>query len=233
MPARIGSPYGVRDDPLKPGQQQGHFGQDMPADTGTPVYTNKPLIVEQNTYQMGKNGHGWGNTVLARDPQTGQQYRIAHLDEQPQWKPGQTIPAGAVAGYVGNTGGSTGAHLHYEVINNGKPVDPAKYKDATPFTWDKEGKGTLWNTLDKGNRDPNYKKGLQQPSTTPGKSNDPIGDLIKKKEEAERKKAQKDKEATQQNNKRMTPEGTNKPRRGNKGTGLTSGSPWHNLGDGG
>ncbi len=232
MSARIGSAYGGRDDPMKPGNGQFHTGQDMPAATGTPIYTNKPLIVDRNYYQMGSNGHGYGNTVIARDPQTGQQYRIAHLDEQPGWKPGDTIPAGSVAGHVGNTGGSTGAHLHYEVINNGKPVDPGKYKDATPFTWDKDGKGNLWNTLDKAKKDPNYKKGSQQPPA-PGKSDDPIGDAVKRKEEADRKKAHTDKEATQQNNKRMTSEGTNKPRRGNKGTGLTSGSPWHNIGDGG
>ena len=233
MPARLGSPYGYRDDPMKPGQGQFHGGQDVPAPNGTPIYTNKPLVVDRNYYQMGSNGHGYGNTVLATDPTTGQQYRIAHLDSQPDWKPGQTIPAGSVAGHIGNSGGSTGDHLHYEVINNGKPVDPAKYKDSTPFTFSKDGKGTLWDTLDKGNKDPNYKKGAQPPvsSNPPAKSNDPIGDIVKKKEEADKKKAQKDKEATEQNNKRMAPDG-NKPRR-NKGNGITSGSPWHQLGDGG
>lgn len=234
MPARIGSPYGQREDPFHPGKTQGHPGQDMPAPNGTPIYTNKPLVVERNYYQMGNNGHGYGNNVILKDPATGQQYRIAHLDSQPDWKPGQTIPAGAVAGHIGNTGGSTGDHLHYEVINNGKPVDPAKYKDSTPLTFSSDGKGTLWNTLDKANKDPNYKKGAQPPATkptTPEKNNDPINDIVKKKEEADKKKAQKDKEATQQNNKRMAPDG-GKPRR-NKGNGITSGSPWHQLGDGG
>jgi Peptidase family M23 len=233
MSARIGDKYGMRDDPRNPGTQRMHYGQDFPAATGTPITSNRPLQVVANDYQM-KGNVGWGNYVELKDPQTGMRYRMAHLDSKPDWKPGETIPAGSVVGHVGNTGGSGGSHLHYETItSNGKPDDPAKYKDTTPLTWDPSGKGTLWNTLDKANKDPNYKKGSQPPSSSSGKSNDPIGDAVKRKEEADRKKAQKDKEATQQNNKRMTPEGTNKPRRGNKGTGLTSGSPWHNIGDGG
>lgn len=237
MGVRLGDKYQPlgRNDPLNPGKVRPHYGQDFPADAGTPIVANRPLEVVKNSYQYDASSNsGWGNYVTVRDVQTGTEYKMAHLDTKPDWKPGQIIPAGATVGHVGSTGGSTGAHLHYEAMVNGKFVDPQS--QVTPVTWNKEGKGTLWDTLNDGVKDPNYKVGVgpTKPSASSNGNvgNDPIADIIKKKEEADKKKAQKEKESTQQNNKRTSPEG-NRPRRGKQGTGLTSGSPWHGIGDGG
>lgn len=233
MSARVGSSYGQRTNPRTGQGQEFHGGQDFPAQIGTPMYANKPLVVEQNSYQMGNSGRGYGNQVVLKDPVTGQRYRMAHLDEKPNWKPGDTIPAGGTIGHVGNTGGSTGPHLHWEVIDNGKPQDPSKYKDSTPVTWSKDGKGNLWNTLDKAKPDSNYKKGssnLPGPTTPPEKSNDPIGDIVRRKEQERQQQQQRNREPMGQNRR------NNEPARGSKkrpGQGLTSGSPWHQLHDGG
>jgi hypothetical protein len=232
MSARIGSPYGYRDDPINPGRQQFHGGQDFPARTGTPMYATKPLIVKQNTFQMGANGYGYGNQIVLEDPVTGQRYRMAHLDERPKWKPGETVKAGETIGHVGNTGGSTGSHLHWEVINNGKPQDPALYKDSTPVTWNKEGKGTLWDTLKEAKPDPNYRRGSSSvpgaTTTPPGNSSDPIADLLRRQEEEKQRRRQQGKEVMGQSKRSNEPSRSTK-----KGQGLTTGSPWHQLHDGG
>lgn len=234
MSARIGSGYGQRKDPITGRPGSFHGGQDFPAATGTPLYSKKPLIVDENSYQMGQNGKGWGNQILLRDPATGQQYRMAHLDQRPNWKPGDTIPSGAVIGHVGNTGGSTGPHLHWEVLDNGRPQDPSRFKDSTPVTWDKDRRGTLWNTLDKARPDPNYRKGNASApgaSTDPNKSSDPIGEIIKKKEEQKKQEQQRNKELMGQDRRNNEPTNMNRNRR--PGRGVTSGSPWHQGHDGG
>lgn len=238
MSARVGSPYGNRTHPITGRPNTFHAGQDFPAATGTPMYANKPLIVEQNSFQMGNNGTGYGNQIVLRDPVTGQRYRMAHLDEKPNWKTNDTIPAGAVIGHVGDTGGSKGSHLHWEVIDNGRPRDPALYKDATPVTWSKDGKGNLWNTLDKAKPDPNYRRGsspaIPAPAPDPNKSPDPIGEIVKRKEEQDRQREQQRRESAGQDRRNNEPNRMyqNKSNR-RRGQGITSGSPWHQGHDGG
>jgi murein DD-endopeptidase MepM/ murein hydrolase activator NlpD len=53
-------------------------------------------------------------------------------------RPGDRVSRGQVIGYVGNTGTSTGPHLHYEVVKNGEKVDPAFYfySDITPAQYE-------------------------------------------------------------------------------------------------
>jgi murein DD-endopeptidase MepM/ murein hydrolase activator NlpD len=238
MSARVGDKFGGRTHPITGRPNTFHAGQDFPAATGTPIYSNKPLIVDQNSYQMGANGSGYGNQILVRDPVTGQQYRMAHLDQKPNWKPGDTIPAGSVVGHVGNTGGSTGSHLHWEVLDNGRPRDPAAFKDSAPVTWDKNGKGNIWNTLDKAKPDPNYRQGnnsvpgskATMPPQKPGSSSDPIGDLLKRKEQEKKDNEQKQRELNGQDKRNNDNNKSTRPRRGQ---GITSGSPWHQGHDGG
>jgi hypothetical protein len=69
--------------------------------------------------------NGYGNMVVV-DHGYGLETRYAHMS---RWavQVGQTVRRGDLLGYVGSTGLSTGPHLHYEVLRNGRPVDPLKY----------------------------------------------------------------------------------------------------------
>jgi len=97
-----------------------HQGIDVPAPTGTPVYAaggGKVLKAEEV--------EGWGKLVILEHT-AGYSTLYAHLDEI-LVKKGEKLDAGKTLGKVGNTGQSTGSHLHYEVRKNGKPVNPADY----------------------------------------------------------------------------------------------------------
>lgn len=245
--ATVTSPFGKRRDPLNPTSpgKKDHTGVDFATPIGAPMYATRPLIVDRNYYQMGST-HGYGYNVVARDPVTGQQYRFAHLDSKPNWKPGDTIKPGEVVGHTGNSGGSTGPHLHYEVINNGKPVDPALYKDSTPVTFeidkDRSPIGTIWTTdpiedtnytgKKDGKKNNKTKKDANQDSTnkaptSSNKTNDPIEDLVRRKEEADRRKeaARKESYGKERRN--------NEGRSGQQRPAKTTGSPFHRGHDGG
>jgi murein DD-endopeptidase MepM/ murein hydrolase activator NlpD len=117
---------GGRLDPNGSGAVRGHYGIDYSAPRGAPIYANKPLQVERVGYNY-KDGVGWGNYVDMKDPQTGVVHRFAHLDEQPNIKPGQVIKPGESIGYTGESGGSSGPHLHYETLVNGAQKNPRDY----------------------------------------------------------------------------------------------------------
>lgn len=103
-----------------------HQGTDYKAPVGSPIYTNKELTV---TYAGEKKGYG--NVVYATDQQ-GNEYRFAHLDSIPaDTKKGATIPVGGKIANTGNTGDSTGAHLHFEVRQGGQAVDPMRTIDPS------------------------------------------------------------------------------------------------------
>ena len=72
----------------------------------------------------GWNNQGYGNLVIVENGPYKTYY--AHLSEIPV-QVGQTVQAGQVIAYSGNTGNSTGPHLHYEVRVNGQRVDPSPY----------------------------------------------------------------------------------------------------------
>ena len=140
--ARQNSGFGYS-DPNRPAVgSKYHPGVDYAGPTGTPIYTNVPLTVTKAGV-----GKGYGNVVYATDS-NGTEYRYGHLESVPNLKPGQQIPAGGLVAHVGNTGASTGSHLHYEVRKNGILKDPNSidpdtgkpYTHATTFT---KGKGTL------------------------------------------------------------------------------------------
>ena len=120
-PARgiLTSGYGLRRDPLT-GVRAFHQGVDIAAAPGQAVRAAADGLVVRagNLGGLGRAvviAHGFGTTT-----------RYGHLARLTV-APGQELRRGDVIGYVGNTGRSTGYHLHYEVHVDGRPVDPASY----------------------------------------------------------------------------------------------------------
>lgn len=113
-----------------------HEGQDFTAPTGTEVYATGDGVVE-GTYGSKRSKASYGQWVVI-DHGYGYKTLYGHLDSF-KAKKGQKIKRGDVVGYVGNTGGSVGPHLHYEVQKDGKPVDPTFYfyKDLSPDEYEK------------------------------------------------------------------------------------------------
>ncbi|MCQ2291959.1 MAG: M23 family metallopeptidase [Bacteroidales bacterium] len=109
-----------------------HTGVDITAPKGTPVYATADGTVTSES-----PGGGYGLTIIINHGYT---YKTlyAHLSKKAV-KPGQKVKRGQVIGYVGSTGMSTGAHLHYEVIKNGQRVNPVYYFNAeiTPEEYNK------------------------------------------------------------------------------------------------
>ncbi len=108
---------------------QSHTGIDFGCDRGTKVYaTGDGVVAEAST---GYNG-GYGRQVLLNHG-FGYKTRYAHLDKV-LVEPGQRVTRGQVIALTGNSGRSTGPHLHYEVIRRGVPVNPINYfnRDMTP-----------------------------------------------------------------------------------------------------
>ena len=122
--ARISSPFGRRFHPILR-KYRVHWGVDYAAPKGTLIYAAGDGVV-----QMAKYNGGYGNFVKIRH---NSEYSTAYGH---MWKfakgirPGVRVKQGQVIGYVGSTGRSTGPHLHYEVLQNGKRVNPLKIKAA-------------------------------------------------------------------------------------------------------
>lgn len=112
--------FGVRTDPFI-GVSKMHEGVDIHNDVGTPVYATGDGTVEFS----GPTGSGYG---IALEINHGFGYKswYAHLSKCVA-RPGQHVKRGALIAYSGNTGRSTGPHLHYEVIRNGEKMNPVEY----------------------------------------------------------------------------------------------------------
>ena len=95
----------------------GHRGTDIPALEGTPI-----LAAHSGTVIISGWNNSYGNQVLL-DNGAGLSTRYAHMTAAAV-SAGETVTAGQVIGYVGNTGDSTGFHLHFEVMQNGVRVNP-------------------------------------------------------------------------------------------------------------
>jgi len=97
-----------------------HQGIDVAAPTGTPVFAAAGGIVA-----LAENEPGWGKLVIL-EHRDGYNTVYAHLDEI-SVEAGAAVSIGEIIGKVGNTGQSTGSHLHYEVRKNGEHLDPGNF----------------------------------------------------------------------------------------------------------
>jgi murein DD-endopeptidase MepM/ murein hydrolase activator NlpD len=118
-PVEISSRYGLRANPFGRGHEL-HSGMDFPGDTGTPVKATAPGKVDK-----AGSGGALGNYVAVEH---GYGYRslYGHLSKI-LVKPGEEIAKGQVIGLVGNTGRSSGPHLHYALQYKGKTINPEAY----------------------------------------------------------------------------------------------------------
>lgn len=122
---RISSGFGYRMHPIKQ-RRIFHDGLDFATGkVGPGVYATGDGEVEKVRY----NFFGYGNEVVINHG-FGYKTRYAHLKDI-DVKKGQKVKRGEQIGTVGNTGQSTGPHLHYEVLYKTKPIDPAPFMDLT------------------------------------------------------------------------------------------------------
>ncbi len=116
---RLASGFGKRFHPILH-VVKFHEGIDFTAEIGTPIYATADGIIERAGVQS-----GYGNAVVI-DHQNGYKTLYAHQSKI-KAKEGQVVKRGEIIGYVGNTGLSSGPHLHYEIIKNNVKIDPLGY----------------------------------------------------------------------------------------------------------
>ena len=114
-----------------------HYGLDFTAPIGTPIYATGDGIIEYSILSTDKLSRGYGNLIII-DHGYGYKTLYAHLSRF-NIKKGDKIERGKIIGYVGSSGLSTGPHLHYEVIKDGKKVNPINYlfNSLTPDEYEK------------------------------------------------------------------------------------------------
>lgn len=209
-PNRINDGFGWRIDPIS-GKRTWHNGVDYTLPTGVPISTNMPMTVVGSGVQ-----NGYGNIVTLRDA-NGNTYKYAHLDKL-NVREGEQIPADTVIGWTGNTGKSTGPHLHTEAADpSGKSVDPNSidpltgrlYTDVVGF---KKGQ-TLNQSIKDAVPDSNR---ATRPQVAPEKSKTPAEIALERERER----------------KRTGPGSNLRPRPTNDNVGILI-NPRHILGDGG
>ncbi len=117
---RMASGYGMRLDPFTKAPKM-HYGMDFTADIGTPVYaTGDGVITRADSKASGfgrhiRIDHGYDYLTI-----------YAHLNKY-NVRVGQKVKRGEIIGYVGNSGRSSGPHLHYEVHRGGRKMNPVNY----------------------------------------------------------------------------------------------------------
>ena len=120
--SKLSSGFGMRKHPIS-GYDKLHKGVDFAAPSGTPIFAAGNGVIEF----IGTNG-GYGKFIKIRHDSV---YKTAYAHMKNYKKglyKGARVKQGDVIGYVGNTGNSTGPHLHYEIIKNNKQINPQKLK---------------------------------------------------------------------------------------------------------
>ena len=116
---RTASGYGYRIHPIYQ-TRIFHKGMDFACDIGTPIYATADGVVKNARYER---GYGY---IVTIDHGYGYETRYAHL-KKIEVKKGQRVVRGETIALSGNSGRSTGPHLHYEVLQRGRHVNPAHY----------------------------------------------------------------------------------------------------------
>ncbi|MCM3881699.1 MAG: M23 family metallopeptidase [Vicinamibacterales bacterium] len=112
----LSASFGMRPDPFT-GQRDFHPGLDISADKGTPILATADGLVE-----LAAPSGDYGNLVVVNHGY-GLVTRYGHLSKFAVWT-GKQVQRGEVLGYVGATGRATGPHLHYEILANGRLMNP-------------------------------------------------------------------------------------------------------------
>ncbi len=118
-PSKITSPFGYRIDPID-GEKRFHAGIDLRAKVGTPV---KSIMSGEVAFSGWKRGYG--NLVVIRHD-NGIETKYAH-NSKLMVKEGDRVRTGDIIALSGSSGRSTGPHLHFEVIRDGKVINPIKF----------------------------------------------------------------------------------------------------------
>ncbi|MDX1629035.1 MAG: peptidoglycan DD-metalloendopeptidase family protein [Fulvivirga sp.] len=129
---RLASGFGYRVHPIYKVKKL-HTGIDFSASVGTPIYATADGKVTKVRVRF--SGYG---KIVEIDHGFGFKTRYAHMHDF-EVKEGDYVKRGQIIGYVGNTGLSTAPHLHYEVMRNGKKVNPVHYffNDLNPEEYEK------------------------------------------------------------------------------------------------
>jgi murein DD-endopeptidase MepM/ murein hydrolase activator NlpD len=114
------SSFGYRPDPVT-GEIAFHDGYDIANEIGTPVYAAADGIVKATGYMQ-----NYGISVVLSHPRNGLETIYAHLSNYAVC-PDKQVKRGDLIGSLGNSGKSTGPHLHYEIRQNDRPVNPRSY----------------------------------------------------------------------------------------------------------
>jgi murein DD-endopeptidase MepM/ murein hydrolase activator NlpD len=124
--SRVTSNYGYRVHPIR-GEREIHRGIDIALPIGTDIFAANDGIVS-----IGWDANGFGHYVVVTGS-SGLVTKYAHLDSVLAAN-GQTVRMGELIAKSGNSGGSTGPHLHFEVLQDGSYVSPLFYADAGVFS---------------------------------------------------------------------------------------------------
>jgi len=132
---RITSGYGPRTHPKSGQKGSMHYGVDIAVPKGTPVRsTGKGTVTRAGWQDPNNHSKGFGQRVTI-DHGNGNTSTVGHLDRV-DVKVGDKVEAGQKVGLSGNSGSSTGPHVHYEERNNGQPhpptFEPARYTPKPP-----------------------------------------------------------------------------------------------------
>ena len=120
--ARLSSAYGMRKHPID-GYNKMHKGTDFAAPMGTPIMASGSGVIKRARWCG-----GGGNCIKIKHNSTYETI-YAHMKNFARGiKEGVRVKQGQIIGYVGSTGKSTGPHLHYEVVENGKKINSQKLK---------------------------------------------------------------------------------------------------------